>query len=188
MALQACEVCGDPLPLLVRSHARTCSPRCRKRLSRAGVAPELRKLPRWVSHTTTKRPVRVDGSPASSTDPETWARYEDVQGLSRKGFVLNGDGIVCLDLDHCLRDGKPTPEAVALLDRLPATYVEVSPSGDGLHVWGRGVVAAGRRLNVDGLSVEVYGSGRYITVTGRPFRCSSSKLSDLTPILSELLN
>lgn len=182
-----CEVCGTALPLMARSHARTCSPRCRKALSRAGVTAELRKLPRWVSHTKAKRPVQVDGSPASSTDSRTWASYEDVRGLPRKGFVLNGDGIICLDLDHCLEAGKPTAEAAALLARLPRTYVEVSPSGEGLHVWGRGVVHEGRRLTVDGVSVEVYGTGRYITVTGKPFRGASSRLADLSPVLSDLL-
>jgi primase-polymerase (primpol)-like protein len=186
MALATCEVCGAALGLLARSHKRTCSAACRKRLSRSGVPGELRSLPRWVAHTPQKRPVCADGSPASSTDPQTWARFEDVARLSRKGFVLNGDGIVCLDLDHCLVDGEPTAEAAALLDRLPRTYVEVSPSGEGLHVWGRGVVRAGRRLLVDGVSVEVYGSGRYITVTGRPFR-SAPKLADLSAVLSYVL-
>jgi primase-polymerase (primpol)-like protein len=186
VALLTCEVCGKALPAAVRSHARTCSPACRKRLSRAGVPTELRKLPRWVAHTPDKRPVRVDGSPASSTDPQTWSSFEDVAQSSRKGFVLNGDGIVCLDLDHCLAGGVPTTEVAGLLERLPRTYVEVSPSGDGLHVWGRGDVRAGRRLVVDGVSVEVYGSGRYITVTGRPFR-SVPKLADLSTALSYIL-
>jgi primase-polymerase (primpol)-like protein len=186
MARAKCEVCGNALELMARSHKRTCSAACRRRLSRLGIPSELRRLPRWVSHTPQKRPVCIDGSPASSTDPQTWGRFEDVARLSRKGFVLNGDGIVCLDLDHCLVDGAPTAEAAAVLERLPHTYVEVSPSGDGLHVWGRGHVGTGRRLVVDGVSVEVYGSGRYITVTGRPFR-AASKLADLSAVLSYLL-
>lgn len=83
------------------------------------------------------------------------------------GFVLAGDGIVCLDLDHCIVDGQPTEPAARLLARLPDTYIEISPSGTGLHVWGYGTLARGRRTVVEGQALEAYGTGRFITVTGR---------------------
>lgn len=112
-----------------------------------------------------KVPLQVDGRAASSTDPATWTSYARVRSHQRKGFVL-GDGIACLDLDHCLVDGRPTAAAQAILDRVPDAYVEVSPSGDGLHVWGRAPERPGRRR--DGF--EVYSVGRYMTVTGTVFR------------------
>jgi primase-polymerase (primpol)-like protein len=180
MALQVCEMCGADLPLLVRSHARTCSTRCRKALSRRQVPAELRDAPRWVSHTATKRPIRIDGAPASSTDPATWASYSAVRDLPRKGFVLNGDGLVCIDVDHCAEGGVLDPAAKAWLAELPATYVEWSPSGTGIHIWGHGYVPTGRKLTFRGLRVEVYGSGRYITVTNKPLRGSPVQLADLT--------
>jgi len=115
-----------------------------------------------------KRPVTTAGAPASSTDPATWATYTAAKrskvgdGL---GYVL-GDGIGCLDLDHCLVDGKPNELAREVLARLPGAYVEISPSGDGLHVWGTAPEQPGRVRD----GVEAYSVGRYITVTGRVFR------------------
>lgn len=103
--------------------------------------------------------------------------------MERKGFVLNGDGIVCLDLDHCLLDGELTGRAAEILARCPSTYVEVSLSGTGLHVWGRGEVPKGRRLR----GVEVYGTGRYIAVTGKRFGRCSSVLGDLSGVVAWLL-
>jgi primase-polymerase (primpol)-like protein len=82
------------------------------------------------------------------------------------GFVLNGDGLVCVDLDDCVVDGVVSGAAQALIDSLPKTFVEFSPSGRGLHIWGFGVIAAGRKFQRDGLKIEVYGDGRYLTVTG----------------------
>lgn len=83
--------------------------------------------------------------------------------------MLNGDGIVCLDLDHCVLDGALVPAAARLVASLPRTYTELSPSGHGLHVWGIGSLPRGFRRTVNDVSVEGYGSGRYITVTEHVF-------------------
>lgn len=174
---------------MARSHARFCSTRCRVAAHRVGPPKELRDRPRWVRHDERKRPLRADGTGlASSTDRETWATHE-AAARSRvgtgRGFVLDGDGIVCIDLDHCLIAGQPTPAARRFLAQLPDTYVEVSPSGDGLHIWGRGRVDHGRRLRRGGLDLEVYGTGRYITVTGR--RVRGAHLADLSEVLTSVL-
>lgn len=137
-----------------------------------------------------KVPLTVAGRPASSTDSATWSTYGRARGSTAGvglGYVLAaGDGVVCLDLDHVLVDGTPTMTAQRLLDRLPATYVEMSPSGGGLHVWGRADVPQGRRLRVDGVAVEVYGTGRYMTVTGRRWHGAPSRLADLSGVVAEL--
>jgi primase-polymerase (primpol)-like protein len=148
---------------------------------------ELRQLPRWTrwqwvrrDEKWTKVPLTVDGAAASSTDPETWARYPAARASSAGaglGFVLNGDGILCLDLDHCLLDGRLLRDQAALLDTLPATYTEVSPSGDGLHVWLRGTLARDGVSRLHGVRVEQYSRGRYITVTGRPWNGAPSKIA-----------
>lgn len=105
--------------------------------------------------------------------------------MPRRGFVLDGDGIACLDLDRCLTpDGQVTGRAAEVLARVPHTYVEVSPSGTGLHVWGRAQVPHGRRLPQ---GVEVYGTGRYIAVTGRRFGRCPSTLADLSEVVAWLL-
>lgn len=102
------------------------------------------------------------------------------------GFVLNGDGIVCIDLDHCITDGGLDPWAATILASCPDTYVEVSPSGHGLHVWGLGDVPAGRVLAVIGGKVELYGSGRYLTVTEKPYAGAPSMLADLSALIAQV--
>lgn len=171
---------------------RYCSARCRKAASRARqIVPEyLRHSARWVmwkivtrGGMPTKMPLQPTGDPASSTDPATWSPWSRVKPAARKGFVL-GAGIGCIDLDHCLVDGRPTPQAEAFLAALPPTYIEVSPSGDGLHIWGRLPEARGRRyVQFDGLQVERYSVGRYITVTERPWRGSARRLADLSTVI-----
>jgi primase-polymerase (primpol)-like protein len=105
------------------------------------------------------------------------------------GFVLNGDGIVCLDVDQCLDErGRLTQGAAALLDLAGTTYVEVSPSGKGLHVWGRAELTQGRRVSFRGQSVELYPSGRYMTVTGKRYLGSLSVLGDVSAAVAAALD
>lgn len=136
-------------------------------------------------------PLTVDGRAASSTDPGTWSTYRSAArstvgaGL---GFVLDGDGIVCVDLDHALDEqGQVLPWAQRILDQVPGCWVEVSVSGRGLHVWGYGRLERGRRLPVDGGTVEIYGDGRFIAVTGRTFGSAPARLGNLGPFLADLL-
>lgn len=137
-------------------------------------------MPRWIRWSATKVPLTADGRAASSTNPLTWCDYDTAAASTAGvgiGFVLSpADRIVCVDLDHCL-DGRGRPKRWAedLLADVPATYVEVSPSGDGLHVWGFGDIDKGRKSS----GVEVYGSGRYLTVTGRRWRHSVSSFAEL---------
>ena len=181
-----CEVCGQPIEAGARGRKpRFCGSNCRVKSHRGqGVPVELRRLARWIRHRN-KVPITVTGRPASSTNPLTWSTYGDARRSVKGdglGFVLNGDGIVCIDLDHCY-DGVPTVEAQAVLDLFPDTYVEVSPSGTGLHIWGFASLSKGRRFMVNGLSVEVYPSGRYMTVTGKAVNRSSFADLDLNQIL-----
>jgi len=116
----------------------------------------------------------------SINDSSKWASFEEAREAEvgdGVGFVLNGDGVVCIDLDDCVENGQVSAEAQALIDSLPKTFVEVSPSGTGLHIWGYGSVGTGRRFERDGLKVEVYGDGRYLTVSGKTL--VKSKLAEL---------
>jgi len=116
----------------------------------------------------------------SINDRSKWATYEkakESEHVDGVGFILNGDGVVCIDLDDCMEGGKPNQQARELIDSLPRTFVEVSPSGRGLHIWGYGEVTTGRRFERDGLKIEVYGEGRYLTVSGNAL--VKSKLAEL---------
>lgn len=173
-----------------------CSDRCRlvnhRQLQRAkrglSVPSVLVEEPRWVRHIR-KRPVTVEGRAASVTDPATWASL-DAATASRVGdgvgFVVGG-GVGCVDLDDALDSlGRVRPEAQALLDAAPNTWVEVSPSGRGLHVWGLLPEGPGRVLVVGGQQVEVYSRDRYLTVTGNRFADAPLQLADLSEFVAQL--
>lgn len=179
------------MPLLARRDARFCSGRCRVASHRArrALPREMTSRERWVRRDARKVPRTTTGRKASSTNPATWTTYRDAV-KSRAGvglgYVLAGDGIACLDLDHCLNDGQVAPWAQAILDQLPATYVEVSPSGDGLHVWGLATVGRGRKVRRPGGHVEVYDRGRYITITRRRFAGAPARLADISDVVASL--
>ena len=88
-------------------------------------------------------------------------------GLAGVGFVLvEGAGLIGGDLDGC-RDpvtGAIAPWAQAIID-LRETYFEVSPSGEGVRFWAlRGDLPV--LLKKEGLGIELYSTGRYLTFTG----------------------
>lgn len=169
-----CEICFSPAPAGARGRKpRFCSTRCRVAAHRRKTIPvELLQLDRWIRHQA-KRPITVSGAWASSTNPATWSTYEVAKkstygdGL---GFVLNGDGIVCIDLDHCIENGKASAVAQSIVDMMPGAYVEISPSGTGLHIWGRAQLGKGFRFSYQEQSVEIYPNGRYLTMTGNVYR------------------
>ncbi|MFE4719617.1 hypothetical protein ACFRLW_24885 [Streptomyces sp. NPDC056728] len=130
---------------------------------------------------------------ASSTRPRTWSTHKEAAASTAGvglGFVLSDvDDIVCLDLDHCLNPltGQLAPWAAAIVRDAGATYVEVSPSGDGLHIWGRADVRHGRKIRrPDGTAVEIYGTGRYIAMTGRRHGNAPSVLADVSDVVRRL--
>jgi primase-polymerase (primpol)-like protein len=165
------------------AHARFCSDKCRnyarRNLAKKHLPALITGTNRWVrwklvrrGGRMTKVPLTVDGHAASSTDAATWASYADAaqstvgDGL---GFVLTGDGISCVDLDHVIVDGVMDPRAAEFLESLDAFYVETSPSGDGVHAWVTHGSPNGRKVYTldNGLKVEWYSTGRYLTVTGK---------------------
>ncbi|MEU3613517.1 bifunctional DNA primase/polymerase [Streptomyces sp. NPDC006872] len=138
-----------------------------------------------------KAPRTVEGGFASVTAPNTWSAYADAASSEAGvglGYVLaEGDGVVCIDLDHCLDEGELASWARAIVDRCPATYMEISPGGDGLHLWGRGELKRGRRIRRGGEAVEVYGQGRYVAMTGRRFEGAPLELADLSEVVASLI-
>jgi primase-polymerase (primpol)-like protein len=191
--LTECETCAAPLRRAgVGRPQRYCSTRCRvaahrERRAMGAVPAEMRSADRWVRRGPGKVPLQPDGRPASVTDPATWSPHRVAAVRGELGFVLDGDGIVCLDLDHCLdAHGELAPWARRIVQACPSTYVEVSPSGTGLHIFGYGDVARGRRIRRGGEAIEVYGTGRYIAVTGQPYQDAPAELADITEVITSL--
>jgi AAA domain-containing protein/primase/DNA polymerase family protein len=140
------------------------------------IPAELLALPRWVARGVDKKPYTAPGRLASSTDPSTWLTFDQAralaasEGLAGVGFVFNGDGITGVDLDHCrnAETGEVQPWALRLVERL-ASYTEISPSGEGLHIFVRAsLTGPGRKKKgAEGGAIEVYDRARYFTVTGQ---------------------
>lgn len=154
----------------------------------------MQRRRQWVRHTDRKVPLSVTAGKAtvaSSTAPETWTTYRTAARSTAGaglGFVLTAaDRLVCIDLDHALAGGELLPWAREIVDRLPSTYIEVSPSGRGLHIWGRGVVGRGRRIRRGEAAVELYDRERYICMTRNPFEGAPSTLADLSRVIADLL-
>lgn len=156
----------------VRADAKFCSTRCRVFWHRnaSKLPAELTSRARWACHFS-KRPVQPDGRAASSTNPATWSTFKAVSEAHTGdgiGFMLNGDGIGCYDLDHVAESGRLSVEALRFLAELDAFHVEWSPSGTGVHAWVHAPAGPGWRRQIDGMAVEFYTRGRFMTVTGRP--------------------
>lgn len=153
----------------------------------ARVPAELKAEARWVcwrreerGGKTTKLPVNAHtGRMAKSTDPATWATFEEaVAAVGRwrcdgVGFVFGPDrAFTGLDLDHVIEGGVLDPAYRWVVEEA-GTYTEVSPSGDGLHLIFRGAKPEGaersRKGQPGGRVVEMYDHDRYFTVTGMVF-------------------
>jgi len=141
---------------------------------------ELKARRQWVAWKyetrkgrLTKPPVNPNtGGYASVSDPSNWSSYETAAAfaagndMAGVGFVLvRDDGITGIDLDKCIdADGRVEPWAQFILDGFSETYAEVSPSGRGLRLIARG--KPDKAMKFDPAGVEVYGDGRYLTITG----------------------
>jgi primase-polymerase (primpol)-like protein len=149
------------------------------------IPEELAERPQWVcwryeerDDKKTKVPYTSDTytpiQKASTTDLMTWGSFENAfRALDNEarhydgiGFVFSSaDPFVGIDLDKC-RDpesGELAPWAREMISRVPEGYIEVSPSGTGVHIIIRGSVRGG---GVRKGPVEMYSRGRYFTITG----------------------
>jgi putative DNA primase/helicase len=112
-----------------------------------------------------------NAAPASSTDLETWVYFGDaVQTLENGGWdgigfaFSSGDPYAGIDLDD-VRDpetGEIEERAQRVINAFDGSYMEVSPSGTGVHIITRGKVPKAVKLDW----IEAYSRERYFTVTG----------------------
>ena len=146
-----------------------------------------------------KKPRKVPINPASGfaakvSDTATWGTYDEAasrarrDGLAGVGLVLTADdGLTGIDLDNC-RDpvtGELSPLAVEVV-HLAETYAEVSPSGSGLRLFADGKPV--RTMKNDSRGIEVYGAGRYLTVTGDHFPGTPGAIGPAPATMKLLMN
>lgn len=156
-----------------------------------GIPHWLRNIDRWILWRDIKGkkvPISVNKGRAINVTKKGmgWSFDEAVAGLSQfdetgLGLILNGGGLVAVDLDDCLDEhGGFIPGVQELLMRLGGGYVEISPSGKGLHVFGYSDCGHHSGINTqhNGLSVEMYFENRYLTVTGNRARGCNENAGD----------
>lgn len=130
-----------------------------------------------------KVPYMPSGRRASSTDSATWSTYaevvEAVGSFDGIGIVFTGS-LLGIDLDHCIsEDGNVSPEIESFIEKA-STYTEVSPSGDGLHLYLRLTEPMTLERNRSG-NYECYTSKRFFTVSGTPWTVTYP-IRTVTPI------
>lgn len=124
----------------------------------------------------TKEPICArSGRLASTSDPDTWSTFAEVEQayIARMGNadgigVVLGGGIVGIDLDGCRdAEGNLTPAAQAIVGRF-GSFTEISPSGTGVHIYilGKKPGPSCRVAGPDFKQIEIYDAGRYFAVTG----------------------
>jgi primase-polymerase (primpol)-like protein len=147
------------------------------------IPERLTERPQWVCWRLEERDAKTTKVPytpgtlrrASSTDLLTWRTFsEAIAAYERSeprysgiGFVFcSADPFVGIDLDDC-RDpgsGEISSWAEEIISSVKEGYVEVSPSGTGIHVLVEGIVRGGGMRKG---KVEMYGRDRFFTITGR---------------------
>ena len=149
----------------------------------------LKKKKAWVCRggKDGKKPINaMTGKGAKAGVPCTWFAFDtavkyaaehaqdEVDKIVGIGYEFSeNDGIVGIDIDHCLQDGEIFYPDIAELVSSTTSYAEISPSGNGLHIYVLGKWDNDRgnkqKLN-DGMAIEVYFEKRYFTVTGNAFK------------------
>jgi putative DNA primase/helicase len=130
-----------------------------------------------------------DGRSASVTDSRTWStfanaiRFHHAGHVDGVGFVLTDqDPFVGVDLDKCIVGGVIERWAQEIIDRL-GSYTEFSPSGRGIRILCRGTLPPkGRRKGL----IEMYCTGRYVTITGHRVPNAPFDTADRTAELATL--
>lgn len=183
---RTCRNCSGELPTLSRSDAVYCSSKCRLNAYRNPFPKELVVLDRWIRFSKSKVPLTPKNEVASSIVSRTWSSYKWVASSHAgigMGFVFNGDGIIGIDLDNAIDENGIKDWAKLIVDSFPATYTEISPSGKGIHLIGRGEIFQGRRWKFHDGGIEIYGNARYFTMTGKRFEKTPKRISRLGNVL-----
>lgn len=150
----------------------------------AKVPQEMKKLRRWVGFKIEERDGKktkipfnaMTGSYGSSTDFHTWTSFRVAMmgcvkyGFDGLGFCLGKNDDDNTNISGVDLDNHDEPDFKDLSEKFINTlnsYTEYSPSGKGVHiiVFGKKPEGRCRKSNI-----EMYGNGRFFTVTGNVIR------------------
>lgn len=159
---------------------------------------EGRDGPKW-----TKPPMRDADTHADSTRPETWLtlkqaidtyhksqRLEPARRLDGIGITMNGDGLFAVDLDNAYEVETGCPQSWAMpiymAFKKAGAYIERSPGGSGIRILCRGKKPGDRCSRIyGGGKVEMYGSARFVTLTGHVLHAGDTT-AECTPQIEAL--
>lgn len=145
----------------------------------------MTSLPNWVlwkledvNGRQTKVPYSaLYNGKASSTNKDTWTTFDNVSRVyadnmdtySGIGFVFSLDSrLIFIDIDHCINDGILDERASDILEAFHHnTFVEVSQSGTGLHLFVIGQIPKSFKNPHNG--VEMYPEKRFVAMTGNAY-------------------
>jgi hypothetical protein len=147
------------------------------------IPQHLKDRPYWCFWREKKIPTRLEYGmikKGATNVPSDWLAYHEAveRYHAHKGWgigmLLNGDGLVAIDIDGCVHDGKPSTESLAVMRHHGVGYVEFSPSGTGLHGYGYADLRDIKktRFTLCDTKVEIYAHSRFMTVTGHAIRDS----------------
>lgn len=131
---------------------------------------KITKVPYAINNTNDP----INDTKASTADPLTWSTYEDaIKASSNVGIVFMSDRLLLgIDIDDCLEGNTIVHEEKEKIEKLikeAGTYVEISPSNKGLHLFLSLTAPLQLTANRKG-SFEAYTSGRFFTVTNNPYK------------------
>jgi hypothetical protein len=144
---------------------------------------------------TDKIPVsHVTGAPVDGQNPANWMSGDEAAACAAlwgesygPGIVISEDsGLFCIDLDACREGSGWQPHTHNFIARFPGAFVEVSQSGQGIHIIGsyRGTIPAHRTRNKD-YRTEIYTRARFIYLGSQG---QGSVLTDCTEALQSFLD
>lgn len=148
--------------------------------------------------------------PTGWQKPENERDYKTAREIAshyhgaRVGFVTSKNCyVVCVDCDHCLdpvtkqfkddEAGRTARRIVEIITTVCGkTYIEVSPSGDGLHIWGK------LEINSPGYNIpknkkqgnkyiEIYSYNHFLTVTESPWGENNVPLAMIQPAIEKVI-
>jgi len=136
------------------------------------IPDELKSLKQWVCVSEdSKLPMKSwENEPASSTNSDTWATYEEAlysvthSFYDYLGFVFNDNGIVGIDIDKGFDEDGFINQMTADIISICGSYTELSRSGRGFHILIKGNLPFKGRNNLQG--IEIYKQSRYFIMTG----------------------
>lgn len=148
----------------------------------------------------TKVPYQTNGYKGSPTSPKSWTTYDKARAAVEAGrfdgigYALTADeGYICIDLDHCRNPetgdiDQWAKDIIGIVEEAGGAYYEVSPSGTGIHLWGRGKLPDNKGIHSpmkNRHDIEMYTNAHYMTVTDKPL--NDTALNDIQPAIDKIL-